>query len=180
MISLNQYFKGKWHIIRTITAWVLVLVWMGVIFSMSAETVEESKDTSTDVSSGVASSVVPDYGQMTEEEKNDTVANLDIIIRKLAHFSEFALLGVLIYAATLATRNSISFKLIPFASATAVAVLYAASDEIHQYFVPGRMCLFKDFVIDACGAITGTVCLAILMLLINLIIKRRIRIATKL
>lgn len=33
--------------------------------------------------------------------------------------------------------------------------LYACSDELHQYFVPGRSCQFKDVLIDTFGVITG-------------------------
>ena len=36
-----------------------------------------------------------------------------------------------------------------------VAFLYACSDEIHQYFVPGMYCEFRDVCIDLCGAFCG-------------------------
>jgi len=32
-----------------------------------------------------------------------------------------------------------------------ITILYAASDEIHQFFVPGRSCSFVDFLTDSAG-----------------------------
>jgi VanZ family protein len=34
-----------------------------------------------------------------------------------------------------------------------ISVLYAASDELHQLFVPGRMCDLNDFIVDSIGVI---------------------------
>jgi len=39
--------------------------------------------------------------------------------------------------------------------ALGVATLYAASDEIHQYFVPSREARFGDVMLDATGAALG-------------------------
>jgi VanZ family protein len=36
-----------------------------------------------------------------------------------------------------------------------IAVLYGASDEIHQYFVPGRVCDIFDLVADSIGGFIG-------------------------
>jgi len=32
---------------------------------------------------------------------------------------------------------------------------YAALDELHQVFVPGRTCLLQDWLIDTAGAFVG-------------------------
>lgn len=47
--------------------------------------------------------------------------------------------------------------------AAVLCVLYAASDELHQYFVPGRAALVGDVVIDALGILPGVagVCLLV-------------------
>ena len=39
--------------------------------------------------------------------------------------------------------------------ALGIAALYAATDEIHQYFVPGWACMFTDVCIDSVGALLG-------------------------
>lgn len=36
-----------------------------------------------------------------------------------------------------------------------VSVLYGISDEIHQYFVPGRCCSLSDILTDSAGSLTA-------------------------
>ena len=75
----------------------------------------------------------------------------EYMLRKLAHFSEYLLLGLLLY--TLLRR-----KCSP-AVAALLAVLLAAgfafTDEWHQLSVPGRDGNFRDVLIDSAGAFTG-------------------------
>ena len=68
----------------------------------------------------------------------------DLVLRKLAHAAEFALLAVLAYRAT---RS--------FPVALALASTYAATDEVHQIFVEGRVGSPVDWAIDTAGAAVG-------------------------
>ena len=68
----------------------------------------------------------------------------DTILRKLAHTFEYAVLGALLARAL--RRPGLAFVL---------AVLYAASDELHQTFVPGRHGSPVDVVIDSVGIALG-------------------------
>lgn len=176
-IDMNSEKKNRSketaYLIRVIAAWILVLCWMAFIFAMSAETVEESKETSTSVSAGVAGSIVPDYEELPAEKQEETVASYDVTIRKLAHFCEFGLLGVLLYGAIMITRNTLKQNLLIAEGAAFIALLYAASDEIHQQFVPGRMSLLKDFAIDCLGALCGVLGLMLLLAVVELILKRK-------
>ena len=61
------------------------------------------------------------------------------------HLIEYAGLGLLAYV-FFAVRAKRAFLF-----AVLFSVLYAASDELHQYFVPGRTCEFWDFFMDTCG-----------------------------
>jgi VanZ family protein len=70
----------------------------------------------------------------------------DTILRKLAHTLEYAVLGALLMRAL---RR-------PW-PALALGVLYAASDELHQTFVPGRHGSPVDVAIDAVGIALGIV-----------------------
>ena len=63
---------------------------------------------------------------------------------KVAHFGAFAILGFLLARAALASHLSIVWPLL-------IGLLYAASDEIHQYFVPGRHADPADWLADALG-----------------------------
>jgi VanZ family protein len=70
----------------------------------------------------------------------------DLVLRKLAHATEYAVLGALLVRATGRTGLAI-----------ALGTLYAVSDEIHQTFVPGRMGSPVDVAIDAIGVACGVV-----------------------
>jgi len=70
----------------------------------------------------------------------------------LAHLGEYALLAVLLLWAQLSHgcwRGRVGVGL---ALSFAIAVLYAASDEYHQGFVPGREASWVDLGVDAAGA----------------------------
>ena len=70
----------------------------------------------------------------------------DLVLRKLAHAGEFALLAALLYRAL--ARPWPAFL---------VVVAYAASDELHQHFVRGRAGTPRDVAIDAAGALIGLI-----------------------
>jgi VanZ like family len=68
----------------------------------------------------------------------------DLALRKAAHAAEYAVLGALLARAL---RSP--------ATAAVVGVLYAASDEVHQAFVPGRLGSPVDVAIDVLGVLAG-------------------------
>jgi VanZ family protein len=112
-----QEAGNRSQVARSIGRWALVVLWMGVIFAFSAQ----------------PQSVV-DLGQ-------------DEIVSKLAHVTEYAILGWLIQRAH-GDRRAWWQSLL-------VAVAYAATDEFHQSFVPGRHARVTDVLIDAAGVATG-------------------------
>jgi VanZ family protein len=75
---------------------------------------------------------------------NSGLGSWDFVLRKLAHAAEYALLAVLLVRAL--TRPWLAFL---------VALAYAASDELHQHFVHGRIGAPRDVAIDAVGALIG-------------------------
>jgi len=68
----------------------------------------------------------------------------DTILRKGAHLAEYAALGGLLYRALGRERLAL-----------AVGIAYAATDEVHQYFVRGRHASPVDVAIDAVGVAIG-------------------------
>lgn len=80
-------------------------------------------------------------------------------IRKLAHFAEYACMGVLVY--TLWSQWLRQGRALYFLTAVWV-FLSAALDEFHQYFVPGRYASFVDVLLDTSGGVFGMLfCLCI-------------------
>lgn len=91
-----------------------------------------------------------------------SLSTLIFLVRKTAHFTEYAILGALFYlnVIQLPKLNRYSKKiLLPIF----FSFLYACTDEIHQIFVPGRSAQFRDILIDTLGASFG--CLLIHALL---------------
>lgn len=78
---------------------------------------------------------------------------LTIIVRKTAHFSIYAMLGLLTTNFMLTIENKRMYKivLIPLV----FCFIYAITDEIHQLFIPGRSGKIGDVLIDTLGAIVG-------------------------
>jgi VanZ family protein len=73
----------------------------------------------------------------------------DLMLRKAAHLAEYAVFGALLGRALHTTVASWTWI------AWAAGAAYAASDELHQHFVPGRQASPLDFVIDALGVAVG-------------------------
>lgn len=135
--------------------WLLCAVIMYVIFRFSSETGEESKQ----VSEGLLSVIIQYIGNVISHN----------VLRKIAHFTEYAALGFCMSGAiyfSFRKRNFVS--LIPCA-------VYALGDEIHQYFVPERACRVFDIFIDTCGSAVGI----LIFLLIAFLIKKLRKIKTK-
>lgn len=75
-------------------------------------------------------------------------------IRKLAHFTIYMILGIAVmnYMNTYKMDNKRRIIL-----TIIVGMLYATSDEIHQFFVPGRSAEVRDVCIDTLGVICGVI-----------------------
>lgn len=80
-------------------------------------------------------------------------AGLDFIVRKVGHMGVFGILALLLWRA-LAGTTAVHR---PVAWAFALAVLYAATDELHQGLVVGRHAAASDVAIDATGALIALV-----------------------
>jgi VanZ family protein len=108
---------------RRVLRWLVVVLWMGVIFYLSAQ---------------------PDLPHHPE-------AALDLVIKKLGHMAEYAVLAALAWWAWRDDHELASWR--AFVLAFGVAALYAISDETHQHFVPGRNPQPLDVGFDVVGSL---------------------------
>lgn len=104
--------------------WLPVILWAGLIFTLSA---------------------IPNL-------KSDLPSSWDLVLRKIAHATEYAILTMLLYRAFAQHHYTMWFEMIPV---FIVGVLYAVSDEIHQLSVLGRHGSLWDVGIDMIGVIAG-------------------------
>ena len=100
---------------RALALWLPVVAWAAVIFALSS---------------------IPSLGT--------GLGTWDLVLRKLAHMAEFAVLAALLLRAL--------ERELP---ALVVAIGYAVSDEVHQHFVPGRAASAVDVAIDSIGVLAG-------------------------
>ena len=77
---------------------------------------------------------------------------LNTIVRNVAHVVVFFLLG---FCLASALRRLIKNRWFVFWLSWGIAAAYGVLDEIHQYFVPGRIFLVSDMIINAFGALLG-------------------------
>ncbi|MDD9974969.1 MAG: VanZ family protein [Candidatus Poribacteria bacterium] len=78
-----------------------------------------------------------------------------LTIDKLYHFIEYAILGGLLTRAFVKASPSIIPSRFAWHTAAVLSILYGASDEWHQTFVPGRFATVADWVADVLGSIAG-------------------------
>jgi len=80
------------------------------------------------------------------------VETLNFFVRKGAHITVYLILG---FSVAQALKYHLRRGVHVFAWAWGIASLYGVADEIHQYFVPGRVCSISDILINAAGAFVG-------------------------
>ena len=115
------------------------------------------REQSTEVSMGLLDKIEP-YLALFGVEPED-----DHILRKLAHFCEFGLLGLEL-ALLVWLRCGMGLK--PLALATAASLAVAVTDETLQYFT-GRSCQLSDVLLDFSGAFCGIVGIWIISVIIK-------------
>lgn len=114
---------------KKIKYWLPAVVWASLIFYMSSRSSIKTVDV---------------YWQ-------------DFLLKKIAHFTEYFIFSVLIYRALSNTTNFSKKKSLVLSFI--ITVVYAASDEFHQSFIPGREPQIRDVAIDSIGSISALLCL---------------------
>ncbi|MBR5516046.1 MAG: VanZ family protein [Clostridia bacterium] len=143
---------------------IATLGWMCFIFSLSAEPAEVSSQTSGRIVKKLCRIIDRDFDELSPEEQFEITEKYQFYIRKTAHFSAYTILAILIGSSAIPYFEKVRYRLgISFV----VGVLYAISDEIHQYFVPGRSCELRDVLIDSAGVTLGCILLFILFKIIE-------------
>ena len=137
----------------------LAIVWMGIIFLFSSRTSDVSTNDSNGIGLLIGKTFVSNFEEWNEERQMEFAQNIDHPIRKTAHALEYALLGVLLTGAFVDEKNRRKARiLIPWGLGT----FYAATDEFHQLFVPGRSGQVSDVALDSVGVLLGVLIVIIL------------------
>lgn len=130
--------------------WIAVGIVAGMIFWFSAQDGATSGQLSGGITEKVVEVVEPDYDSLPEPEQQTLFDAVQFAVRKSAHFSEYALLGFLLrlLCASYALRRG---GLVAWLCGTG----YAATDELHQWFVAARSAMWQDVCLDSSGVLAG-------------------------
>jgi VanZ family protein len=152
-------------------SWVPAVVIMAVIFYFSSK----PADTSSESSLAVVNQMISIFENITDVEyqKDDLTElkeNLNHIVRKTAHFCEYAVLAcTFAFSLTAWKKRGKWLFLIP----VLLSALYAATDEFHQTFVPGRAGMIRDVLLDSSGAAAGSLLFCLITAAIIKKVKKR-------
>ncbi len=124
---------------------------MVCIFLFSCENAEESSDTSGFFVNIITDIFSKKFNSMSPAERSEFLDNISHIVRKTAHFTIYAALGTFA-SLTAGRRRIISLRSL---GVLGFCFFYACTDELHQYFVPERACMFSDVILDTCGGLAG-------------------------
>ena len=156
------------HIIRYILMICIIIVCV-IIFKFSAQGGDASTGTSSKVSKAIVT-LANGNKKLSEEQINQKIEIVQPVVRKLAHFTIYNILGILLMCCALTFKNVQSKKI---CISLLLSFIYACTDEFHQLFVPGRCGNFIDIGIDTSGALLGILFVTLISILIKKIKKNR-------
>lgn len=145
-------------------SWLPAFCIMGAIFWFSSRTAELSQESSLSISMVIFNLCDKlSNSSIQSPERLELLTVIDHIVRKSAHFTEYAFLCAAIVFHFTVWKKGISYTTwIP----VLITGLYAASDEYHQTFVAGRSGQVSDVLLDTAGAVAGVIIFRFIYLLI--------------
>ena len=132
---------------------ILIVLWMSVIFCLSNQPAIDSTELSDGFISNTIGNVYKFFNKnISSDELNEIKVKYTHPVRKMAHFTIYMILGILV---TLLVREyNVSFNKC-LSISLLVCLLYSISDEVHQLFVIGRSGEILDVLIDTSGSFIG-------------------------
>lgn len=131
---------------------ILLLCTFFVIFGFSSQDGETSGGLSQKITKQFLEKFKK-YNELDENDKSVISKRLEKVVRKIAHFSIYALVGFLLMGIMCTYKIKIKWGII---ITLMLGIIYATSDEIHQGFTPGRSPKVTDIYIDTLGVATGS------------------------
>lgn len=147
---------------------LFVVIWGIIVFTLSNQDISESHKLSAKIIGAILEkkdkidAVIHNYKvtkeinfsiEPTAEITAKRIYRLQLVTRKFAHYSLYAIGSFLIYMATTAImKDKMKLRIL---ITLLIGVIYAASDEFHQIFIRGRTPDVVDIGIDTLGVVTG-------------------------
>lgn len=151
---------------KNITRIILAILLLGTFYIIFGFSGQDGKESSV-LSRKVTEFITDNIFHLSNEFKIQCIEQLEYIIRKLAHFSIYTVVGILLMG-FVSTYEIEKIKKIYIS--IVVGIIYATSDEIHQAFIPDRSARLTDVIIDTMGIVLGIV---IVLIFMKLVYKRK-------
>ena len=128
--------------------WLPPILWMAVIFTASADTHSAQHSSRF---------FLPLLHWLFPRMSAEHVDTCHFLFRKCGHLTEYAVLALLFWRAIRQPRKNRRqpWRWSEAGLAASLVLLYSATDEIHQAFVPTRTAHATDVLIDTSGAAAG-------------------------
>lgn len=163
----------KINIIRVILIIALIGIF-SIIFGFSNQDSKTSGGISQKVTEFIIK-FIPSIQQTEENQREEIIDRIESVIRKIAHFSIYTLVGFLL----MSLMSTYKMKEIDqIGTSLIIGVIYASTDEIHQAFIPGRGPQITDVMLDSLGVLTGIFIAILLLEIFRKINNNRLKILT--
>jgi len=146
---LKMKINQKKKIILTL---LLIAICMGVIFFFSSQPVVQSSAVSQTLTQKIVDVINKIFKNNPPKVLTQHIFSSDHFIRKAGHVLEYFILGALVFTCLRLTNLRY-----PANATIFICLAYAASDELHQIFVPGRGPLISDVILDTISAGVGVI-----------------------
>jgi VanZ family protein len=148
----RSYYSGITVLVPSLVKyWIPVVAWMLLIFVASGDLLSAEH---------TSRFLVPLLHWIAPDISPATIASIQLLVRKCAHLTEYAILAGFLYRALRQGQDGFWRAA---ALAFVLAAIYASLDEFHQSFVPSRTGSPWDVLIDCIGAMLGlAVCVCFL------------------
>lgn len=160
----------KINILRAILICLLLGTFF-IIFGFSSQDGETSGGISRQVTETILEKSNK-YNNLTKEQKNKVSHQTEKVIRKIAHFSIYTLVGLLLMGLLSTYKIKNKWRII---ITIIIGILYASSDEFHQSFSPGRTPKITDVYIDTLGVLLGTLLVLLFKEIYNKFNKKQLK-----
>lgn len=147
------------------------LLTAAIIFWFSSKSGIDSSAMSDPIALYGAKILKPDFEQLPEAARQTLLEQVSLLVRKCAHFLEFALLGFNMTAWLRLRRRDPSRLAFPL-DAWGLSTLYACTDEVHQMFVSERSPALLDVCVDSAGSLTGALLATLGLALLRRCLRR--------
>lgn len=132
-----------------------ILLWMGFIYALSSQPGPVSNNLSKKVSKGIVGAIDKNMESQTSGKALRKKYRLwNSKSRNFAHVSIFFVLSILVVISLAVWKVSLVKT---YVVSFLICTTYAAFDELHQKFVPGRAVQWSDFGLDIVGIAMGLV-----------------------